>query len=147
MNAMNPLFNPDGASVEGVFHRVRLVPMDGETEHISEICDDAYWGKFNDFTWQDLALSPPATIGVSETEEDDGEIWFTFHTTACEPMEAIRFVSRVAHRYPSLSVIHDYEDISHELLGRLWYQGGTLYKECHLTALDTLPTYRFLRGV
>lgn len=141
MNAMDPRFNPDGAEVEGVFHRVRMVPMDWEKRHISEICDPAYWGEYNDFTWQDLALNPPVTIGVSETEEDDGEIWFTFRTV--EPMDAVRFVTRIAVRFPTLNIVHDYEDIANELFGRLWYRNGVIYKQAHLTPLEPfLPGLR-----
>lgn len=141
MNAMNPLFNPQAGEVEGVFHRVRLVPMDFEPRHISEVCPDAYDGLYSDFTWQDLALNPPTDfLGVSETEEQDNEIWFTFRTV--EPMEAIRFVTRIAVRFPTLMVIHDYEDIGNELLGRMWYRSGTIYKQCHLT-----PLTGFLRGI
>ncbi|WP_226759275.1 hypothetical protein [Arthrobacter sp. SO3] len=140
MNAMNPRFNPEGASIEGVFHRIRLVPVLSEKRHISEITDNAYWGAYNDFTWQDLALNPPVTVGVSETEEQDGEIWFTFRTA--EPMDAIGFVARIADRFITLNVIHDYELMERELFGRLWYRNGLIYKQCHLT-----PLQPFLRGI
>lgn len=141
MSAMYPRFNPDGARTPGCFHQVSLIPALWEKRHISEIVEETYDGPYNDFEWTYLALNPPTDfLGTSETEEDANEIWFTFRTT--EPYEAIRFVSRIASRFPSLNVRHDYEDVENELFGRLWYRNASLYKQCHLTELSG-----FLRGI
>ena len=111
---------------------VRMLPRVGEEKHISDIVD-AYFGYYNEFDWQLLAHNPPPILpGFQEVEEADSMIAFTFPT---EDSPALNFVARIARKYPTLDIVHDYQMEANEYLGRVWYKSGSIYKECHLTPI------------
>lgn len=119
-----------------------LYPGKDEKRHLSEIITDAYWGEQRDFEWDLLADTPPDSIPCTDTFEEDGlgqGVNQVFFATADVP--PVEWVQRIAWKYPTLEVILDYQKESTELLGRIWFSEGRLYKACHLTrftALDIL---------
>ena len=116
---------------------LRLTPSPGETDHLFDIISDSFYGDANEFDWADLATSPPNSVpGTDCSEEDDnagggkGITDIFFAMTEDPPLE---WVQRLANKYPQLDVVLDYSWQSKELLGRVWFSGGKIYKQAHLT--------------
>lgn len=113
---------------------LRMTPSPDETTHLFEIIDDSFYGPQRDFDWADLAMNPPDSIPGTdcsqENDEGNGQTDVFFATTEEPPLE---WSQRISHKYPKLDVIHDYQWDSHELLGRVWYRNGRVYKAAHLT--------------
>jgi hypothetical protein len=114
---------------------LRIHPGEGEHRHLSDIIEDTYYGPQQD--WDPWLLAPdtpetvPGTVATEEDGESEGGINDVFFATPEWP--ALEWVQRIAWRYPTLEVVLDYQRESHELLGRVMFSGGRIYKQSHLT--------------
>lgn len=113
---------------------LRIYPSEGISEHLSEIISGTYYGPQQDWDPFILAPNPPDTIpGTVATEEDgtDNGINDLFFATPEYP--PLVWVQQISWRFPTLEVVFDYQRDSCEYLGRVWFSGGNIYKQSHLT--------------
>lgn len=124
---------------------VRLYPNPEAGVHIENLIDDAYFGPQRDFTWEDLAPNAPDTVLNSDTSEEDGTGKGTasfFFATEEEP--PLLWVQQIAITHPLLNIVYDYQRESTELLGRVMFSGGRIYKSAHLTQTSELGAMKNL---
>lgn len=116
-----------------------LYPGADETRHLSDIITDAYYGPQRDFEWDLLADGAPDSIpGTDATEEDGLEQGINQVFFATEDYPPLEWVQRIAAKYPTLEIILDYQREATELLGRVWFSEGRLYKHMHLTPFNAV---------